>query len=84
MCWKWLPLSWSEAGPGSEPAPFPPSVCTLVGNGSLYLSGEKEWLEQELSAGWGGELGTGAGEVLASQPEPQAVFSLLPPQCDCE
>ena len=38
-------------------------------------------LEQE---GLGQEPGMCPGVVLASWPEPQAVFSLLPPHCDCK
>ena len=43
-----MPLPWSEAGPGSKPAPFPPSVHILVGSGSLCLSGDQCWSKR----GW--------------------------------
>ena len=41
--WPWLPLPWSEAGPGTDQVLFSQSVCTLVGNSSLHLSGEQLW-----------------------------------------
>ena len=67
----------------SDLALFPLSVHTLIGNGSLHLSGEQCWSKR----GWSWSLvlaGGPTGVVLASWPEPQAVFSLLPPCCDWE
>ena len=55
-CLQWLPQPWSEA----EPGPFPPSVQTVIGNGSLHLNGEQHrskrcWSSNLVQAG--GTLG---------------------------
>lgn len=39
--WQWLPQPWSQARLWSEPAQLHPSVLTLLGKGSLHLSGGK-------------------------------------------
>lgn len=46
------PLSWSEAGLGFGPALFPTSLPTLVGSGSLRLSGEECWGRRAGAAAW--------------------------------
>ena len=78
--WRWLPPSWSDAGPESELPLFPPSVRTLIGTGNLSLSGEQCQSKRCWSSGgvgwwacWGGPGKPVRG--LGS-------FNLLPPHCD--
>lgn len=76
MRWQWLPLPWSKAGLGSETTLSSACVHTLIGSGSLPLSGEQCWHKRGWSRSplWAAGL---AGVVQEGQPEPRAVFKLL-------
>lgn len=55
MLWQWLPLLWSEAGPGTMLAPFPTSVLYHWQQWPPTLWNavpEQEGLEPEPDAGW--------------------------------
>ena len=72
--WKWQPPLWSEAGPGSKLALFPPRVCTLMGNIRLSLSGE-----QHQSTGPGAIAQRGLGSARGwSQHTSQSVTGTRP------
>lgn len=75
--WKWQPPLWSEAGPGSKLALFPPRVCTLMGNIRLSLRGE-----QHQSTGPGAIAQRGLG-VHGGGPSTQARVFLGGSKCVC-